>query len=83
MLILTRKQNQTVHVGNSIVIKVLRIKGSSIQIGIEAPEDVHVLRGELVGKLPGDHEVDELPNKPSDASTTTLLHHREAMYGCF
>lgn len=47
MLVLSRKQDQTIHIGNSIVIRICQLKGSKVRIGVEAPDDVRVLRGEL------------------------------------
>ena len=47
MLVLSRKRKEVINVGNNVVIKILRIKGNSVQIGIEAPIEVKVLRGEL------------------------------------
>jgi len=48
MLVLTRKQNEKIHIGDSIVITVVRVKGKGVRLGIEAPSDVNILRGELV-----------------------------------
>ncbi|MCA9161177.1 MAG: carbon storage regulator [Planctomycetales bacterium] len=48
MLVLSRKLNQTIRIGDSISVSVLRIKGNVIQLGIEAPRDVHVVRSELI-----------------------------------
>ncbi len=47
MLVLTRKPNQQVRIGNDIVITVVKVKGNTIRLGIEAPRDVRVLRCEL------------------------------------
>ena len=47
MLVLTRKPEQTIKIDGQIEIKVLSIKGNSIRIGIEAPKETTVLRGEL------------------------------------
>ena len=47
MLVLTRKQDQEIIVADNIKITVLRIKGSTVRIGIDAPRDVRVMRGEL------------------------------------
>lgn len=47
MLVLTRKQNEKIRIGPSITITVLRMKGKAVRLGIEAPEDVGVIRGEL------------------------------------
>ncbi len=50
MLVLTRKHNETLHIGDDIVITIVRARGSSIRIGIEAPKDINIQRGELIGK---------------------------------
>lgn len=47
MLVLSRKQDQTIHIGDGIVIHIFQVKGNTVRIGIEAPDDVRVLRGEL------------------------------------
>jgi len=47
MLVLARKQTQRVRLGNSIVITVVRVSGERVQIGIEAPANMVVLRDEL------------------------------------
>lgn len=52
MLVLTRKEAETICIGENIVIRVTRIGGTSVKIGIEAPDNVKVLRGELVLQEP-------------------------------
>jgi len=47
MLVLTRKLDESLRIGDDIKITVLRIKGNTIRIGIEAPKNVRVLRDEL------------------------------------
>ena len=47
MLVLTRKHQEKIRIGDSIVITVLRTKGKAVRLGIEAPADVPVIRGEL------------------------------------
>ena len=47
MLVLTRKQNEKIRIGNNITVTVIRMKGKSVRLGIEAPNNVSVLRGEL------------------------------------
>lgn len=48
MLVLTRKPQEKIQIGDGITITVIRTKGSGVRLGIEAPADVPVLRGELV-----------------------------------
>jgi len=47
MLVLSRKQHEAVHVGSNITITVLGIRGGTVKLGIEAPNKVRILRGEL------------------------------------
>jgi carbon storage regulator len=47
MLVLSRKANESIYVGENIVIRVLRVEGNKVRIGIEAPADVPILRDEL------------------------------------
>ncbi len=47
MLVLTRKPGDKVVIGDNIEITVLEIKGNTIRLGIAAPREVSVLRGEL------------------------------------
>ncbi|MEK5040719.1 carbon storage regulator CsrA [Sporosarcina sp. FSL K6-3457] len=48
MLVLSRKTNETIQIGDNIEIRVLEVKGDTVRIGIEAPKSVDILRGELV-----------------------------------
>ena len=54
MLVLTRRKNQSIVIGDDIVITVLEVKGDQIRIGITAPREVQVYREELLtdGKSP-------------------------------
>jgi carbon storage regulator len=54
MLVLSRKQNERIRVGDSVVVTVVRVSGDKVRIGIEAPPDVRVLRDELEPELTGD-----------------------------
>lgn len=47
MLVLSRKTGERIHIGDDIVLTVLRIKGRQVRIAIEAPRETKVLRGEL------------------------------------
>lgn len=47
MLILTRKNGQSLSIGKDIVVTITRIAGNTVRVGIEAPNDVKVLRSEL------------------------------------
>ena len=47
MLVLSRKPGQKLQIGDSVTITVLEVHGRVLRLGIEAPADVRVLRGEL------------------------------------
>jgi carbon storage regulator len=51
MLVLTRKQNEGILIGNDIVITVINIEGDKIRLGIEAPKNVRVIREELLAEI--------------------------------
>ncbi len=63
MLVLTRKKEETIRIGENIVVKVVRIRGNTVRIGIDAPASVSVRRGELPAK----------ENAGAASSTTTLI----------
>jgi carbon storage regulator len=48
MLILTRKVNETVCIGDNIRITVVQVRGKQVRLGIEAPQDFLVLRAEQI-----------------------------------
>ncbi len=47
MLVLSRKEGEQLMIGDDIVLTINRINGNRVAIGIEAPRDVRILRGEL------------------------------------
>ncbi|MEC0258338.1 carbon storage regulator CsrA [Paenibacillus sp. AK002] len=51
MLVLTRKRGQSILIQNDIEIYISSIEGDSVKIGIRAPEDIVILRKELVEEV--------------------------------
>jgi carbon storage regulator len=47
MLVLTRKSNQSIMIGDDIEVSVLAVMGEKVRIGISAPRDVPVFRKEV------------------------------------
>ena len=47
MLVLSRKPSQTIVIDGQVVIRINQIRGNQVAIGIEAPDSVRILRGEL------------------------------------
>ncbi|MDA1231454.1 MAG: carbon storage regulator [Planctomycetota bacterium] len=59
MLVLTRKAAETIRIGNDIVVKVIKTAKGTVKIGIEAPANIRVMRGELVEDV---HPVPSIPS---------------------
>jgi carbon storage regulator len=55
MLVLTRKRTEMIKIGDDIVITVIHTSRGSVKLGIQAPSDVRVLRGELNDRAEDDH----------------------------
>lgn len=47
MLVLSRKAGEKLVIGENIVVEIVKIQGNRITLGIAAPADVKILRGEL------------------------------------
>ncbi len=47
MLVLTRKFNEVIHIGDNVTVRVLRIRDNAVKLGIDAPRDIEILREEL------------------------------------
>ncbi len=69
MLVLSRKKEEQIQIGPEITITILRIKGRSVQIGIEAPTGVTILRSELAPE-----EIRRRVPRPSLPSSKNLPH---------
>jgi carbon storage regulator len=55
MLVLTRKSNQSIMIGDDIEVSVLAIVGEKVRIGIQAPRDIPVFRKEVYLEIQGEH----------------------------
>jgi len=51
MLVLTRKLGETIVIGDDITIKVVDIHGKQIRLGIEAPTEISIFRGEIYARI--------------------------------
>ena len=47
MLVLSRKVGQRIVIDENVTIVINKVSGNRVSLGIEAPEDVHIMRGEL------------------------------------
>jgi len=51
MLVLARKLDESIVIGDNIVVKVVAIENGSVKLGIEAPQDITIVRDELVQEV--------------------------------
>ena len=73
MLVLSRKLKQEIQIGDDIKITVLKIKGNTVRLGIEAPRDIHIVRGEIPRKsdVVGSASTTE-SQEPQDGETVSI-----------
>jgi carbon storage regulator len=50
MLVLSRKRDQQILIGQNIKVTILRVQGRIVKVGVEAPENIAVFRSELLGR---------------------------------
>jgi carbon storage regulator CsrA len=85
MLVLTRKQSESIRIGDSITITVLRMKGKSVRLGIQAPHELTVIRGELAFDQDGEEEAvaeaDEVEEPTFCESKSRACNNRPSLKG--
>ena len=47
MLIIKRKAGETIDIGSNVQINILKVGAGHVKIGVEAPSEVRVMRGEI------------------------------------
>ena len=48
MLVLSRKSNESIVINGNILIKVVSIRGNEVRLGFEAPQEISIIRKELI-----------------------------------
>ena len=51
MLILTRKANETLTIGDDVTVTILGVKGNQVRIGVNAPKEISVHREEVYTRI--------------------------------
>jgi carbon storage regulator len=72
MLVLTRKSNQSIMIGDDIEVSVLSIMGEKVRIGIQAPRDVPVFRKEVYLEIQQEQVGTPAPDSPRETVDEAL-----------
>jgi carbon storage regulator len=72
MLVLSRKSGEALVIGDNVKVYVSRILGNRVTLAIEAPQDVHVIRGELEVSLRELTGKEGESGHPRDVSVATV-----------
>lgn len=65
MLVLTRKTGETITIDGDIKIQIVGVKGKQVRVGIEAPKNKEIKRGELI------NQISTLPSENFNVTTNT------------
>lgn len=79
MLVLTRKKDEQIRIGENIIITVIRVKGKAVRLGIQAPRTEPVLRGELEFREPAGSRIPAEPTEPAAADVAQPYHLRRPL----
>jgi carbon storage regulator len=72
MLVLTRKSNQSIMIGDEIEVSVLAIMGEKVRIGIQAPRTIPVFRKEVYLEIQQERGEDPQAQQAVDAALDQL-----------
>jgi carbon storage regulator len=73
MLVLTRKPNQSIMIGDDVEVSVLSVVGEKVRIGIHAPHDIPVFRTEIYVEIQREGEQDVAPREDVRADVDDAL----------
>ncbi len=82
MLVLTRKLDESIQIGDDIKITILRVKGNTVRIGIEAPREVRVVRDELDREEAPTALAQATVSAPEPATSTVRSEVKESLARC-
>lgn len=66
MLILSRKIDEKIKIGNDITITLIDVHGDQVKIGVEAPKDVKVFRQEVFDAIQNENKAAVVDTKDSE-----------------
>ena len=69
MLVLTRRSNQSIMIGDDIEVSVLSVMGDKVRLGIDAPANIPVFRTEIYLEIQSQEDEKELAKGEEGAET--------------
>jgi len=66
MLVLSRKVGDKIYIGDDIVVTITDVQGGNVRIGIDAPKNIDIVRGELLEEVTETNKEALAPNMASD-----------------
>lgn len=73
MLILSRKTDQQIKIGDDITLTIIEVRGDQVKIGVEAPKDVKVFRQEVFNAIKSENTAASTVNTSKIGSLSDLL----------
>jgi carbon storage regulator len=81
MLVLSRKKNEAICIGNDVKVQVVEIRGNVVRLGVLAPRNIDVHRNEVAARIASEEAaelrpvggVPELPRVPFDEASAELM----------
>ena len=74
MLVLSRKINESIVLGEIIEVKVLEVSGERVKIGISAPRDISIVRRELLDQVQAENVAAAEADAPHMAAVVRHFH---------
>jgi carbon storage regulator len=56
MLIVTRRPDESIMIGNDVTVTILGVKGNQVRVGINAPKNVAIYREEIYERIKREHQ---------------------------
>ncbi len=71
MLVLTRRTDQSIRIGDDIVITIVEVRGDQVRLGIQAPRSVSIHRAELIAQVEQEN-AQAAQSAPADLAAAAL-----------
>lgn len=73
MLILSRKTDQQIKIGDNVTITIIDVKGDQVKIGVEAPKNVKVFRQEVFNAIKNENTAASIVNNEAVSALSAML----------